>query len=75
MGHAVPQFEKEVSFRLATGEVLSNGHFKKSLIVEQLQGNYLKLIFNGHEALILGTRLNRDGCGHFLKREAITSFY
>ena len=24
MGHAVRQFEKEVSFRLATGEVLSN---------------------------------------------------
>ena len=49
--------------------------FKNSLIVEQFQGNYLKLIFNGQEGLILGTRLNRDGGGHFLKREAITSFY
>ena len=31
IGRAVRQFEKEVSFRLATGEVLSNRHFKKSL--------------------------------------------
>ena len=34
-----------------------------------------KFIFNGHEALILGARLNRDGCGYFLKGEAITSFF
>ena len=26
-------------------------------------------------SLILGARLNRDGCGHFLKREAIKSFF
>ena len=29
MGHAVRQFEKGVSFRLGTGELLSHCHFKK----------------------------------------------
>ena len=33
-----------------------------------------KFICNGHESLILSARLNRDGCGYFLKGEAITSF-
>ena len=33
MGRAVRQFEKEVSFRPEKGEVLSNCHFKKKLVI------------------------------------------
>ena len=54
---------------------LFNPNKNTLLVLNWLKPKPYKLIFNGHKALILGARLNRDGCGHFFKREAITSSF